>query len=110
VRAGTFFYDSKTGCPETQSYCGNLCPNYIRYSPFGKWNVEVYDEAAQGIDLSKLVTLRFEFQVDFQKRDGFNPNIFGKDPKLYPQDVGKLCAHEHEIDAIEAVEEASLHV
>lgn len=102
--SGTFYYDSKTGCPETQSYCGELCPDYIRYSPFGKWNVRVYDATAQGVDLSKLATLRFEFQIDFEKHSGFNPNIFGKDPMRYSQNFGRLCAKEaqHEIDALDA--------
>ena len=38
---GTFVYDSKTGCPLSENSCGELCPDYIRYSPFGKWNVQV---------------------------------------------------------------------
>ena len=72
---GTFVYDSKTGCPLSENSCGELCPDYIRYSPFGKWNVQVYDAVAQGVDLSKLATLRFEFQVDYEAHSGINPNI-----------------------------------
>ena len=104
---GTFIYDSTTGCPLSQSYCGDLCPDYIRYSPFGKWNVQVFNAAQQGVDLSKLASIRFEFQVDYQAQPGFNPNIFGKDPRRYKQNFGKLCAKEQsvgsdEIDALDA--------
>ena len=98
---GTFIYDSKTGCPLEESYCGDLCPDYIRYSPFGKWNVQIFDAAQQGVDLTKLDSIRFEFQVDYQAKPGFNPNIFGKNASKYPQNIGKLCAKEHEIRAFD---------
>ena len=97
---GTFIYESQSGCPLSQSYCGDLCPDYIKYSPFGKWNIQIFDAARQGVDLSKLASIRFEFQVDHEAKPGFNPNIFGKGPNRYPQNFGKMCAHEHEIDAL----------
>ena len=81
-----------SGCPLSESYCGDLCPDYIKYSPFGKWGVTIYEAAQQSVDLSKLATIRFEFQVDWEQKPGFNPNIFGKDPGRYPQNLGKLCA------------------
>ena len=90
--AGMFVYDPVTGCPETQSYCGNLCPDFIRYSPFGQWNVEIFSPEKQKVNMSNLVSLRFEFQIDYKHFDGFNPSFFGKSPELYPQNFGKLCA------------------
>jgi hypothetical protein len=53
--------------------------------------VQVYEAAQQGVDLSKLASIRFEFEVDYMAQPGFDPNIFGKSPSRYPQDFGHLC-------------------
>ena len=82
-----------TPAPYSTSYCGNLCPDYIRYSPFGKWNVQVYNAKEQGVELARLETVRFEFLVDYQEQHGFDPHIFGKDPTRYRQSFGSLCKH-----------------
>jgi hypothetical protein len=96
IKYGRYVYDSKTGCAVTSSYCGDLCPDYIRYSPFGQWTIQVPSPSEQGVDLSKIAALRFEFQVDTQTAEGFNPNIFGKPPDKYPQNVctsSTCCPH-----------------
>ena len=78
ISYGAFIYDSsKTDCPISQDFCGNNCPDYINFSPFGKWTVTVYD--GQGADFSKIASMRFEFQVDYKENRGFSRNIFGKD-------------------------------
>ena len=89
--AGMFTYNAASGCPMSADTCGDLCPDYIRYSPFGDWNVTIFSADRQGVNLSKLSALRFEFQVEYQAQPGFNPNIFGKKPPLYPQNLGRLC-------------------
>ena len=95
---GDFVYNSKTGCPLSASYCGDLCPNYVRYSPFGKWNVQVFDPIQQKVDLSKLASIRFEFQVDYEEGPGFSRNLFGLDPDVYPQNFGTLCSDSPRFD------------
>ena len=95
--AGRFDYDSTTNCPaggETHGCGSEMCPDFVSYSPFGQWRVKVFDAAQQGVDMSKLVAIRFDFKVAYQSNAGFNPNIFGKDPALYPQNLGKLCPTE----------------
>jgi len=90
--AGSFVYNSETGCPLSESDCGALCTDYIRYSPFGKWNVTVDKPTQQGVDLSKLASIRFQFQIDYRSTDGdFSRNWFGKDPERYPQDIAARC-------------------
>jgi len=106
--AGTFSYDSKTGCPLSENNCGDLCDKYIRYSPFGKWNVAVDKPTQQGVDLSKLVSIRFAFHVDYGSTGDFSPNLFGKDPELYKQGLGyagvsgKPCAGVQEAALVQA--------
>jgi len=56
--------------------------------------MKIYSASEQGVDLSKLVSVRLEFEVDYGQKPGFNPRIFGKDPSLYPQNLGKLCKKE----------------
>ena len=94
--SGTFVYDSSTGCPQNQADCGDMCQKFIRYSPFGEWDVQVYSPEKQNVNMSKLVSLRFEFQVDYQQIPGLGYNFFGKSPELYPQNFGKLCNKEDE--------------
>ena len=62
----------------------------MRYSPYGTWNVGVPQPAAQGIDMTKVDAVRFEFHVTY-KQAGFTMTYFGKDPKLYPQGLGSVC-------------------
>ena len=85
---GDFIYDSNTGCPLSKGSCRALCADYIRYSPFGKWNVAVDQPTQQGVDLSKLASIRFAFQVDYGSTGKFSRNFFGKDPDVYPQNFG----------------------
>jgi len=89
--SGFFAYDAAKQCPITGDTCGDaLCPDYVRYSPYGKWSVGVPRPDLQGIDMAAVDKLRFEFHVTY-KRDGFTLTYFGKDPALYPQGLGSVC-------------------
>jgi len=88
---GFFAYDVSKKCPLTGDACGDaLCPEYVKYSPYGKWSVAVPQPEAQGIDMATVAKLRFEFHVTYM-RDGFTLTYFGKDPKSYPQGLGSVC-------------------
>ena len=89
---GMFVYSPATGCPLTSASCGDLCEQFIRYSPYGLWQIQVYSASQQGIDMSKLASIRFEFSVDTGVKPGYSPKIFGRDPEMYPQGNTRLCA------------------
>lgn len=88
---GAFVYNPETGCPLSNGYCGDLCPNYVHYSPFGTWNVQIFSPEQQKVDLKKLASIRFEFQVDYSQSPGYSANFFGKASPRYTQDFGALC-------------------
>ena len=96
VQYRNYVYDALTTCPVSISDCGDLCPDYIRYSPYGKWNI-AHRAQDSNLDLSKLAALRFEFQIDakFRPDPSINYNqIFGKPLSRYPQGVcssGTCC-------------------
>ncbi len=46
---GAFMYDPSTACPVTAGSCGALCPDYIRYSPYGLWTIQMYSPSQQGV-------------------------------------------------------------
>jgi len=102
--SGDFSYKPATACPVLHRGCGDLCPDYIRYSPYGTWDIQIFEAASQGVDMSKLTAVRFEFQVDFGEVKGPPCDIFGKN---YPQDTGggppsRGCLGEGEIEALSA--------
>ena len=107
--AGTFAYDSKTGCPLSEGSCGDLCTDYIRYSPFGKWNVAVSEAVQQGVNLSKLAKIRFAFNVEYGQTTGdFSPNFFGKDPDRYKQNIGNAGAFGNPCASLQEAEPSPL--
>jgi len=88
-------------CPVNYRACvDTLCPNYISFSPYGKWDVRVPD--GQGIDLSRLNAIRFEFSVTYEEDQSFTGfDWFGKHYPTYLQDKGggppqRGCLHTEE--------------
>ena len=97
--SGSFSYDAAEKCPASSRACaGNGCQNYIRYSPYGQWTVRIYDPVSQGVDITKLVAIRFEFKVTYGEIPGPLRTFFGKNVAQYPQNLGSLC-HRHEVMA-----------
>jgi len=99
-------------CPVNYRACSTtLCPDYISYSPYGTWSVRI--DKGQGVDLTKLNALRFEFSVTYGE-DASVPGYdwFGKHYPVYLQDKGggppqRGCLHadelvEGEIEALPA--------
>lgn len=88
---GEFSYQIRPGgfaCPVASRGCGALCPEFIRYSPYGTWNVEI--DGSEGVDMTQLRALRFEFQVTYQKNNqpDLGRDFFGKHYPKYMQDEG----------------------
>ena len=78
-------YSPSIGCVISSGYCGGICADYIKYSPYGTWNVTISQAEEQRVDLSKLDSVRFMFEVENKQHDWFSPNYFGLDPSDYPQ-------------------------
>jgi len=87
VQYSSFTYSTEY-CPETGSGCGDLCSDYINYSPYGSWKITVPNE--QGIDMSKVTGLHFEFSVTYAEIQ--SPSIRPWFGKHYPgQLLGPVC-------------------
>ena len=99
---GTFTYQTSpdgSACPLAHRACldKGLCSDYISYSPYGLWTVELcrgIDPKYCGVDMTKLAALQFEFQVTFGEDTSYpvshNPrDFFGKHYPAYPQDKGR---------------------
>jgi len=100
VKRGQFVYDSTAKaqdnmCPLSEHTCGDLCADFINYSPTGIWTVQVPTaQTHTTIAIEEVTTLRFEFQVTYDKiGTSGTTQLFNKSYPL-DQDFGALCAEE----------------
>jgi len=70
-----FYYNSSTLCPTSSPWSA---PDYINYSPFGRWTISL--PTNQGFNISAIESVVFEFELYFyQRATPLRYPLFGRD-------------------------------